>query len=174
LCEGCAARQAYECARRAHDARRAVAGPATTTIIDVTWHCAVRSGHLSRATVAFILVLVGAVAGCADHDATAGLSDNGGQVHIDAGDVFDIVLPSDYARCNCQWHDKETNDWDILRPLGSRYEPQRALPGHPDAGTFTARLKAVESGTTTVTLVQEDNANPPHVASRYTLDVTVD
>lgn len=120
------------------------------------------------------VVLLGAVVGCSGPDSTAGLSDNGGQVHVSGGDVFDVVLPSDYARSNGQWHDKQTNDWDILRPLGSQYDPQRALPGHPDTGTFTARFKAVNSGTTKVTLVQEDNSNPPTVAGRYTLDVIVD
>lgn len=107
-------------------------------------------------------------------DSSAGLSDNGSQVHISAGDVFDVVLPSDYAQSNCQWHDKETNDWDVLRPLGSRYEPQRALPGHPDTGTSTARFKAVKAGSTTVTLSHEDNSYPPHVNGRYTITVIVD
>lgn len=123
------------------------------------------------AATAVLAVLTGCSAG---PDSSAGLSDNGGQVHISAGDVFDVVLPSDYAQSNCQWHDKETNDWGILRPLGSRYEPQRALPGHPDTGTSTARFKAVKAGSTTVTLVQEDNSGRQHVNGSYTITVVVD
>lgn len=134
-----------------------------------------RSLRLWTAVITAGALLLAAATGCSSGpDSSAGLSDNGGQVHISAGDVFDVVLPSDYARSNCQWHDKQTNDWGILRPLGSRYEPQRALPGHPDTGTSTARFKAIKAGSTTVTLVHEDNANPPHVNGRYTLDVVVD
>lgn len=123
------------------------------------------------AAAAAFAVLTGCSSG---PDSSAGLSDNGSQVHISAGDVFDVVLPSDYVRSNCQWHDKETNDWDVLRPLGSRYEPQRALPDHPDTGTSTARFKAVKAGSTTVTLVQEDNSGRQHVNGRYTVTVIVD
>lgn len=129
-----------------------------------------RAGR-QRWTAAVVLLL--AASGCSGPDVTADESVSGRRVSASSGDVVDIVLPADYETSNCQWHDKQTNDWKILRPLGFRYEHRRALPGHPGAGTLTGRFQAVNAGTTTVTLVREDNANPPKVVSRYTVDVTV-
>ncbi|OBA58403.1 hypothetical protein A5647_21265 [Mycobacterium sp. 1100029.7] len=117
------------------------------------------------------LVLV--VAGCSSPDVEAHDSDNGGHVAIDKGDVFDIVLADDYATTNCQWHPGEPNDWAVLKLLGYRYEPDRTAPGASSGGTFTSRYKGTGTGTVHVTLVEEDNANPPHIARRYALDATV-
>jgi hypothetical protein len=87
--------------------------------------------------------------------------------------IFDIVLADDYETSKCQWRDEENYDTTILEPLGQRYEPGRAPPGDTGGGTSTQRYKAARSGIVHVTLDQQDNANPPHVARRIALDVTV-
>lgn len=127
-----------------------------------------------RWTLALSSALVLWMTGCSpEPDVTAHDSDNGGHISIDSGQLFDIVLADDYASSNCQWHDEEKYDVAILKPLGVRYQPGRTAPGATGGGTFTGRYRAAGAGTVHVTLVQEDNANPPHVARRFALDVTV-
>lgn len=112
------------------------------------------------------------VAGCAPQpDVTATASDNGHSVAVDAGDLFDIVLPDDYDTSMCQWHDKEGYDWAVLRPLGQRYEPYPANPGYRGVATYTGRYRAMSPGTVHVVLSQETNGG--HVCRKYDLDVTV-
>lgn len=53
------------------------------------------------------------------------------------------------------------------------YEPDRMPSSGATTGSFTSRHKALPAGAVHVTLALEDNANPPHVARRYALDVTV-
>jgi predicted secreted protein len=106
-------------------------------------------------------------------DVTATNADNGGHAQVDQGKILDIVLPDDYATSKAQWRDDQTHDDSVLKYLGSRYEPDRMLAGQTSAGTFTSRYRGTKPGTTHVTLIQEDNADPPHVARRFTVDVTV-
>jgi hypothetical protein len=117
------------------------------------------------------LILV--AAGCSGPDVEAHDSDNGGHIAIDKGDILDIVLSDDYATTNCQWHPGEPKDWEVLKLLGDEYAPHRIAPGAATEGTFTGRYQGMNKGTVHVTLVEEDNANPPHIAKRYALDVTV-
>jgi predicted secreted protein len=141
-------------------------------VLDLRWKLAISS-------VCLLLL----VAGCGSEslknfftgaaDVTANDSDNGRHIQLNKGQIFDIVLADDYETSKCQWRDDETYDTTILEPLGQRYEPGRAPPGDTGGGTNTQRYKAARSGTVHVTLVQQDNANPPHVARRFALDVTV-
>lgn len=117
-----------------------------------------------------LLLAVGCSSGA---DVTAGDSDNGGHIELDTGDTFDIVIGDNYSTSNAQWHDEQHHDQTVLKNLGSKYEPDRTPPGSSTPGTFTSRYEAMTAGTVHVTLVQEDNANPPHIARRYALDVTV-
>lgn len=127
-----------------------------------------------RRTMAMAMVGLLLAVGCsAGPDVTAGESDNGGHVELDIGDTFDIVIGDDYSTSNAQWRDEERHDTAVLKYLGSKYEPDRTPPGGSHSGVFTSRYEAVTAGTVHVTLVQEGNANPPHVARRYALDVTV-
>ena len=104
------------------------------------------------------------LAGCAPTpDVTITDADNGGHVTIDKGDILDVVLADDYETSKTQWREDGTFDWAVLKPLGSKYEP--------DVGTFTDRLEGVGSGTVRLTLVQSDNSG--NVARRYAIDVTV-
>lgn len=158
--------------------------PAPSSLTPQNWLCARRAPPVVwwrtyRVVVRVIwaissLCLVVVASGCSSKsDVMAGESENGRHVQLSVGDIFDIVLPSDYEKSKCQWHDDQTNDWAILRPLGTRYEPQKALPGRPETGTYTRRFEAISPGTVPVTLVQEDNGNPPRDAGRYVVDVTV-
>lgn len=102
---------------------------------------------------------------------TATEADDGTLVRLKTGDVFDIVLPSNYPKTGCQWRDEDGYDWKVLRPLGSRYEPQRTPPGGGDPGTGTHRFKAVGPGTVHVALLHSDNAGKE--CDRFGVDVTV-
>lgn len=117
-----------------------------------------------------LLLAVGCSSGA---DVTAGDSDNGGHIELDTGDTFDIVIADDYATTNAQWRDEQHHDQTVLKNLGSKYEPNRTIPGSSIRGAFTSRYQATTPGMVRLTLAQEDNANPPHVARRYALDVTV-
>jgi hypothetical protein len=106
-------------------------------------------------------------------DVTANDSDNGRHIQLNSGQILDIVLADDYQTSKCQWRDEEKYDSTILDHLGYKYDPGRTSPGDNGRGTETERYKAAGAGTVHVTLVQENNAYPPHVARRFALDVTV-
>ncbi|MDT5185266.1 MAG: inhibitor of cysteine peptidase [Mycobacterium sp.] len=121
-------------------------------------------------TSVFLLLAVG----CSSRPhVTATDSDNGGHVQVDNGQVLDIVLPDDYKTSNAQWRDEQAYDSSVLKYLGSRYEPDRTAPGHTDAGIHTSRYEGSKSGIVHVTLVQEDNANPPNVVRCFAVVITV-
>ena len=114
------------------------------------------------------------MAGCTPQpDVTAKDSDNGRQIQLKPGQLFDIVLADDYKTSKCQWRDKQQYDATIVDRLGELYEPDRSLPGHSGEGAFTLRYRARLVGTVHVTLAEVDNANPPRVCREFTLDVTV-
>jgi hypothetical protein len=140
--------------------------------LDVRW-------KLATSSVSLLLVVAGCGSGSLWNsftgmaDVTANDSDSGRHIELTSGQIFDIVLADDYETSKCQWRDDENYDTTILEPLGQRYEPGRTSPGNTGGGTDTQRYKAARAGTVHVTLVQQDNANPPHVARRFALDVTV-
>lgn len=112
------------------------------------------------------------LAGCAPTpDVTATDADNGGHVEIAVGDVLDVLLADDYEKSKTQWSKEGTFDWDILKPLGSRYEPERVPPHGGDPGTYTERLQGESPGTVHLALVQSDNSG--RVSRRFAGDVTV-
>ncbi|QNJ95775.1 hypothetical protein HZU40_17065 [Mycolicibacterium fluoranthenivorans] len=103
-------------------------------------------------------------AGCGTGpDVTVTDADNGGHVTIDQGDILDVVLADDYEQSMAQWREDGPFDWNILKPLGSKYEPA--------TGRYTDRLQALGPGTVHLTLVQSDNSD--RVARRFAVDVTV-
>jgi hypothetical protein len=61
------------------------------------------------------------VAGCAPQpDVTAKDSDNGRQIQLHSGQLFDIVLADDYKTSKCQWRDNQHYD------AGPRLSPVHA------------------------------------------------
>jgi hypothetical protein len=114
------------------------------------------------------------VAGCAPQpDVTAKDSDNGRQIQLHSGQLFDIVLADDYKTSKCQWRDNQHYDTTILDKLGYCYEADRSPPGHNGEGTFTFRYRAKRAGTVHLALEESDNGYPAHVCRQFTLDVTV-
>ncbi len=104
------------------------------------------------------------LAGCTPTpDVTITDADNGGHVEINVGDVVDILLADDYEKSKTQWREDGSFDWDILKPLGSKYQPA--------PGTYTDRLQGVGPGTVHLTLVQSDNGD--RVSRRFAVDITV-
>jgi hypothetical protein len=140
--------------------------------LDVRWKLAISS-------VCLLLLVAGCRSGSVKSfftgmpDVTANDSDNGRRIQINSGQIFDIVLADDYETSKCQWRDEEKYDTTILEPLGQWYKPGRTSPGDSGGGTDTQRYRAARAGIVHVTLVQQNNANPPHVARRFALDVTV-
>jgi predicted secreted protein len=117
------------------------------------------------------LVLVG---GCTSKaNVTANDSDNGRHIQINSGQILDIGLADDYQTSGCQWRDEQKYDAAVLKYLGARYQSGGVSSGDTGGSTYTSRYKAVGAGTVHVTLVQQNNANPPRVARHFALDVTV-
>jgi hypothetical protein len=104
-------------------------------------------------------------------DVTATDADNGGHVEIRVGDVLDVLLADDYEKSKTQWSKEGTFDWDVLKPLGWRYEPERVPPHGGDPGTYTERLQGESPGTVHLAMVQSDNSG--RVSRRFAIDVTV-
>jgi predicted secreted protein len=128
----------------------------------------------SRRVLATWSVCVSLATACSSQpDVTATDADAGGQVRVRQGQVLDIVLSDDYATSNAQWRDDDTHDDAVLHKLGSKYDPNQTVPGHTAFGTYTGRYQGAKAGTAHVTLVQEDDALPPHVVKRFVVDVTV-
>lgn len=127
-------------------------------------------GATLRLALLFWLVLV--VGGCAPQpDVMATDDDNGGQVRVVSGQLFDIVLADDYDQTFCQWREERNDAPHVLEMLGSRYEPGRKPPVGVGNGTHTERYRAQKEGTTVVGLVESTNGG--HVCRRYSLTVTV-
>ena len=79
------------------------------------------------------------LAGCTPTpDVTITDADNGGHAEIRVGDVVDVLLADDYEKSKAQLRDDQPFDWNILKPLGSKYEP--------DPGTYTDRLEGKSPG----------------------------
>ena len=110
------------------------------------------------------------VGGCAPvPDVIATDNDNGGQVPLRTGDLFDIVLADDYDETGCQWREDHTPN--VLNRLGSLYESQRIPPAGTGHGTNTERYRVAAQGTEVVSLVESDNGG--RVCHRFEVTVTV-
>lgn len=110
--------------------------------------------------------------GCAPQpDVMATDDDNGGQVHVLTGQLFDIVLADDYDQTFCQWREEHNEKPDVLGMLGSRYQWGRKPPAGVGNGTYTERYRAKQEGTTRVSFVESTNSG--QVCRRYSLTVTV-
>lgn len=110
--------------------------------------------------------------GCAPRpDVMATDDDNGGQVHVLTGQLFDIVLADDYDQTSCQWREEHNDNPHVLEMLGSRYQWGRKPPTGVGNGTYTERYRATQEGTTRVSFVESTNGG--QVCRRYSLTVTV-
>ncbi len=122
--------------------------------------------------VALLCWLALMTAGCAPQpDVMARDDDNGGQVHVLTGQLFDIVLADDYDQTFCQWREEHIDNPHILNKLGSRYQWGRKPPAGVGNGTYTERYRAKQEGTTRVSLVESTNGG--QVCRRYALTVKV-
>lgn len=135
--------------------------------------CALSPARLrSHVLPALVVVSCAAlvVAGCAPvPDAIATDNDNGGQVQLRTGQLFDIVLADDHDETGCQWREEHTPN--VLDRLGSLYQPQRPPPAGTGHGTNTERYRVRDQGTAVVSLVESDNGG--RVCRRFEVTVTV-
>ncbi|MFV8166476.1 protease inhibitor I42 family protein [Mycobacterium sp. 134] len=110
--------------------------------------------------------------GCAPQpDVIATDDDNGGQVQVRNGQLFDIVLADDYDQTGCQWRKEHNSAPDVVEYLGQLYQPARKPPAGNGNGTNTMRYRAQQTGTAQVSLVESDNGD--RVCRRYAVTVTV-
>lgn len=97
--------------------------------------------------------------------------DNGGQVRVLTGQLFDIVLADDYDQTSCQWREEHNDKPHVLEMLGSRYQRGQKPPAGIGKGTYTERYRAKQEGTARVSFVESTNSG--RVCRRYSLTVTV-
>lgn len=140
--------------RLTHTARWSLRKPSTTLWLSLLCWLALMTG------------------GCAPQpDVMATDNDNGGQVHVLTGQLFDIVLADDYDQTLCQWREEHIDNPRVLEMLGSRYEWGRKPPAGIGNGTATERYRAKQEGTTRVSFIESSNNG--QVCRRYSLTVTV-
>ena len=126
----------------------------------------------TRLCLALLCSLALVTDGCAPQpDVMATDDDNGGQVHVLTGQLFDIVLADDYDQTSCQWREEHNDNPHVLEMLGSRYQWGQKPPAGIGKGTYTGRYRAQQEGATRVSFIESTNSG--QVCRRYSLTVTV-